>query len=84
KVRLDGAELQHWDKGLLGTHIGYLPQDVQLFAGSIAENIARLGAVDSQQVVAAAQRAGVHELILKLPNAYDTQLGEGGAGLSGG
>ncbi|MNP22742.1 Type I secretion system ATP-binding protein PrsD [compost metagenome] len=84
KVRLDGAELQQWDKGLLGAHIGYLPQDVQLFAGSIAENIARLGEVDSSLVVAAARLAGVHELILKLPNGYDTQLGEGGAGLSGG
>lgn len=84
KVRLDGADLQQWDKVQLGPHLGYLPQDVQLFAGSIAQNIARFGAVDAERVVQAARQAGVHELILKLPAGYDTQLGEGGAGLSGG
>ncbi|WP_347902147.1 type I secretion system permease/ATPase [Pseudomonas purpurea] len=84
KVRLDGAELAQWDKQQLGPHIGYLPQDIQLFAGSIADNIARFGALDSDKVLAAAQLAGVHQLILQLPQGYDTPLGEGGAGLSGG
>ncbi|KAF1011740.1 MAG: Type I secretion system ATP-binding protein PrsD [Pseudomonas fluorescens] len=84
KVRLDGADLALWDKQQLGPHIGYLPQDIQLFAGSIADNIARFATVDADKVLAAAQMAGVHELILQFPQGYETQLGEGGAGLSGG
>ncbi|WP_282563375.1 type I secretion system permease/ATPase [Halomonas dongshanensis] len=83
-VRLDGADIQHWDKAQLGPHIGYLPQDVELFAGSVAENIARFTAPEPERVVEAARIAGVHELILNLPQGYDTLLGEGGLGLSGG
>lgn len=84
KVRMDGADLHQWDRQALGPHLGYLPQDVQLFAGSIAENIARFGETDAEQVVAAARMAGVHELLLALPQGYDTLLGENGSGLSGG
>ncbi|MEB0206716.1 type I secretion system permease/ATPase [Pseudomonas sp. CCC3.1] len=84
KVRLDGAELSQWDKQQLGPHLGYLPQDIQLFAGTIAQNIARFADVDSDKVLAAAQLAGVHSLIVQLPEGYETRLGDGGAGLSGG
>ncbi|CAD5201415.1 type I secretion system permease/ATPase [Pseudomonas sp. FEN] len=83
-VRLDGADLHRWDRDDLGPHIGYLPQDIELFSGSIAENIARFAEVDSAKVVEAARQAGVHELILRLPQGYDTLLGEDGSGLSGG
>jgi ABC-type multidrug transport system ATPase subunit len=83
-VRLDGFELSHWNPHELGRHIGYLPQDVELFAGSVAENIARFGAVDKDAVISAAELAGCHELIQNLPDGYNTNIGEAGQILSGG
>jgi ATP-binding cassette subfamily C exporter for protease/lipase len=83
-VRLDGADLYRWSKDELGSHLGYLPQDIELFDGTVAENIARFGEMDSVQVIAAAKKAGMHELILRLPKGYDTPLGVGGSALSGG
>jgi PrtD family type I secretion system ABC transporter len=83
-VRLDGADVAYWSREDLGPWIGYVPQDVELFDGSVADNIARLGEVESEAVVAAAKRANAHELILGLRHGYDTQVGEQGARLSPG
>jgi ATP-binding cassette subfamily C protein len=84
-VRIDGATLDQWVPEELGKHIGYLPQDVELLAGTIAQNISRFEAVlDSEKVLAAAKLASVHELILKLPNGYETDIGENGSSLSAG
>lgn len=83
-VRLDGADVYSWNKDELGPYLGYLPQDIELFDGTVAENIARFGQVDSEKVIAAAQAAGMHQLILQLPNGYDTPLGDQGSALSGG
>ena len=83
-VRLDGADIATLDRSRLGPHIGYLPQDIELFDGTVSENIARFVEPDPEQVVAAAKLAGVHELILRLPDGYDTRIGIGGCMLSGG
>lgn len=83
-VRIDGAEIQHYNADELGPHIGYLPQDIELFTGTVSENIARFGEIDPEKVVNAAKKAGVHELILRLPDAYDTAIGADTGSLSGG
>jgi ATP-binding cassette subfamily C exporter for protease/lipase len=84
KVRLDGVDVHAWDKSELGPHMGYLPQGVELFDGSIADNIARFGEPDQAKVEAAARAVGLHEFILALPHGYDSAVGREGAMLSGG
>lgn len=83
-VRLDGADISQWRREELGPYIGYLPQDIELFEGTISQNISRFGPVNAPAVVAAARMAGVHELVLQLPDGYDTLIGANGGGLSGG
>lgn len=84
EVLLDGRPIQGWDRTELGPHLGYLPQDIELFEGTIAENIARFSEVDPQKVIAAATSAGLHEMILRFPKGYDMPIGEAGGILSGG
>lgn len=83
-VLLDGAPISSWDRVELGPHIGYLPQDIELFEGSIAENIARFGPIDPAKVIEAAKTTGLHGMILRFPRGYDTPIGEAGRFLSGG
>ncbi|HKS20978.1 MAG TPA: type I secretion system permease/ATPase [Bradyrhizobium sp.] len=83
-LRFGGLDYTHWDPLELGRHVGYLPQDVGLFAGTVRQNIARFGDASTAEIIDAAKRAGIHEMILDLPRQYDTRLGPGGVGLSGG
>jgi ATP-binding cassette subfamily C protein len=85
KIRLDGAAIEQWPDESLGHHIGYLPQDVELFAGTVAQNIGRFDPTPKPAaIIAAARSAGMHEAILRLPRGYQTDIGEGGASLSAG
>lgn len=84
EILMDDQPIVHWTRESLGKHLGYLPQDIELFDGTIAENIARIGEVDSTRVIEAAEAAGLHQIILRLPKGYDTRVGQGGAFLSGG
>ena len=84
QILLDGEPIGQWTRESLGAHLGYLPQDIELFDGTIAENIARIGQVDSEKVIEAAQAAGLHQMILRFPQGYDTRVGAGGGFLSGG
>ena len=84
QVLIDGHPIEEWSREALGPHLGYLPQDIELLDGTIAENIARFGKVDSAQVIEAATRTGLHDMILRFPKGYDTPMGEAGSLLSGG
>jgi ATP-binding cassette, subfamily C, type I secretion system permease/ATPase len=83
-VRLDGFDITHWDPNALGPHIGYLPQDVELFAGTVAQNISRFREADHAEIIRAAELAGVHDIVQHMPKGYDTEIGEAGYALSGG
>lgn len=83
-VRLDGGVITQYNRDEIGPYIGYLPQDIELFDGTVSENIARFGEIDPQKVVDAAKKAGVHEMILELPNGYDTVISASSGALSGG
>ena len=84
-IRLDGADLKQWDRDLLGAHVGYLPQNIELFDGTVAENISRFRTdATSDKIVAAGKAAGAHEMVLSLPNGYETQMGDNGGRLSAG
>ena len=84
KIRLDNIDVFHWNRRDFGQYLGYLPQDIELFAGTIRENIARMGECRDEEVIAAAQKANAHDMILRLPEGYDTKIGADGLGLSGG
>lgn len=84
RLRYGGMDCMKWDRRALGSQIGYLPQDVGLFAGTVRENIARFGDASIEEITVAAKAAGIHDMIMELPQHYDTELGPGGVGLSGG
>ena len=84
KVLIDDREIETWSREHLGKHIGYLPQDIELFEGTIAENIARFGDVNAEWVIEATKQTGIHDIILRFPKGYDTPMGEAGGMLSGG
>ena len=83
-VRLDGADISQWNREALGPYLGYLPQDIELFEGSVAENICRFNTANSEKIIKAAKTTGIHEMLLKLPNGYDTIIGPNSGALSAG
>lgn len=84
EIRLDGADINSWNRDELGPNLGYLPQDVEIFQGTVAENIARFGQIIPEKIIQAAQSADIHDMVLKMPEGYNTRVGPGGLGLSGG